>query len=763
MSTTSKGRREDNRLLTGKGRFTADRDLPGQAHAAFLRSDRAHARLVSIDAGAALALPGVIGVLTGADVVAAGFKTPLPISPGPGVGGQTLKNPERPALAHGRVRFAGEPVALVVAETEEIALEACELIAVDYDDLPVMTRATEAAAPGATLLHDSVPGNQVFDYEYGDRATTEAAFAKAVHIVRLELEAQRISGNPMEPKACLAAWDAATDSYDLYTQTQGMADMQTSLAHVTGLPRERFRVHAHDVGGAFGVRNEVYPEHSAMILAARLVGRPVKWVGTRFESIVSDHHARSVELAGELALDKDGTFIGLRVEWLVNSGAYCSSAGPLTSTVAAPRTMAANIYRVPAIHGHHRLVLTNTTPSTPYRGAGRPNVAYLWERLVDEAARITGIDRVELRRRNLIAKDAFPYKTPTGSVYDSGDPAALLDKALAEADWNGFAARRAEAEARGRLRGIGLAMFIEPSGSVGQESIAITFSSDGRPTLYTLAGPSGQGYESVYPEIVARILGFNADTLTLRSSDPSGPQLVGTGSFGSRSLISHGTALHHGALEIVEKGKALAARHFEASAADIAFEGGRYTVKGTDLAVGLPELAAKYAGNGPHPLDTETKISVSSAYPSGAHISEVEIDPDTGIVEIVNYIAVDDCGVIYNHQIVEGQLYGGLMQGIGQVMGEHCIYDRDSGQLLTGSFMDYIMPRADSLPRSALFDLSVPSPANALGAKGVGEAGATGGVPCLANAVHDALRPLGITQVAMPYTANRIWTAIQQA
>ena len=763
MSQSTKGRREDNRLVTGRGRFTADWDLPGQAHAAFLRSDRAHARIVSIDTSQAAALAGVVRVLTGADVAAAGYKTPLPINPGPGVGGSALKNPDRPALAHGRVRFAGEPLALVVAETEAAALEACELIAVEYDDLPVMTRAAEAAAAGAVLLHDTVPGNEVFEFEYGDRATTEAAFANAAQIVRLEVEAQRISGNPMEPKACLAAWDEATDSYDIYTQTQGMADIQTAFGHVTGIPRERFRVHALDVGGAFGVRNEVYPEHAALVLATRAVGRPVKWVGTRSESIVSDHHARSAELTGALALDGQGNFIGLRVEWLINMGAYCSNAGPLINTVAAPRSMSSNIYKVPTLYGHHRLVLTNTTPSTAYRGAGRPNVAYLWERLVDEAARVTGIDRIELRRRNLLGRDAFPYKTPTGSVYDSADPAGLLDKAMSVTDWSGFAARRTAAKARGLLAGIGCALFIEPSGSVGQESIAITFGADGRPTLYTLAGPSGQGYESVYPEIVANILGFDPDTLTLKSSDPAGPALTGTGSFGSRSLISHGSALHHGALEVVEKGKTLAAQHFEAAPADIAFENGRYKVKGTDLAVGLDELARKFALVKPHPLDTTTKISVSAAFPSGAHVSEVEIDPDTGIVEIVSYTAVDDCGVIYNHKIVEGQLLGGLMQGVGQVMGEHCIYDGESGQLLTGSFMDYIMPRAGILPRVSLHDRPVRSPANPLGAKGAGEAGATGAVPCLANAVHDALSVVGVTRVEMPYTPDRIWSAIKQA
>jgi aerobic carbon-monoxide dehydrogenase large subunit len=689
----------------------------------------------------------------------------VPINPGPGVGGATLAHPTRPRLAHGKVRFAGEPVALVVAETEAIALEACELIAVEYDDLPVLVAAADAAAAGAPLLHDGIAGNQVFAFEYGEADSTEAAFAKAAHIVKLDVHAQRISGNPMEPKACLAAYDAATGSFDIYTQTQGMADITSAFAHVTGLAREKFRVHAHDVGGAFGVRNEVYPEHAAMVLATRLCARPVKWVGTREESIVSDHHARAAELSGALALDKDGKFLAIRVEWLINMGAYCSNAGPLINTVAAPRTMASNIYQVAAIYGHHRLVLTNTTPTTAYRGAGRPNVAYLWERLVDEAARITGIDRIELRRRNLIARAGFPYKTPTGSTYDSADPAGLLDDALAKADWAGFELRRTQARARGRLRGIGCAMFIEPSGSVGSETIAITFGADGTPSLYTLAGPSGQGYETVYQDLVGKVLGLDADKMRLRNSDPAGPFLAtGTGSYGSRSLISHGSALYQGSLEVIEKGRALAADHMEASAADITFNNGRFVVKGTDLGVGLADLARKHAGRGgPHPLDTMTTLAVTGAFPSGAHISEVEIDPETGIWEIVNYVAVDDCGTVYNHKIVEGQMLGGLMQGIGQVMGEHCIYDPESGQLLTGSYMDYVMPRADSLKRITMHDRPVVSPANPLGAKGAGEAGATGSVPCLANAMHDALASSGVGHVEMPYTPARVWSALQAA
>lgn len=752
-------------MLTGQGRFTADWDFPAQARAAFLRSDRAHARIIAIDTSAARAVPGVIRVLTGADVTAAGWRTPPAMNIGPGVGGFALQVPERPCLAVGKVRFAGEPVALVVAETEDAAEEAVEAIAVEYDDLPVVTSGAAAHAPGAPVVHDGVARNLAYEFEYGDKAAADVAFARADKVIRLTVDAQRIAGVPMEPKACTAVFDPATGVFDVYMQTQGMGDIQTAFAHVTGLPREKFRIHARDVGGAYGVRNELYPENVAVVLAAHLLGRPVKWVGTRGETLVSDHHGRSAVLEGALALDRDGRFIGLRVEWTIDMGAYTSNAGPLINTVAAPRTMATNVYRVPAIYGHHLLVFTNKTPATAYRGAGRPNVAYLWERLVDEAAKATGIDRVEIRRRNLIPKSEFPYNTPTGSTYDSGDPAGLLDAALKAADWQGFSARRSDARSRGRLRGLGLALFIEPSGSVGSEEIAITFRADGTLSLHSLAGPSGQGYETVYPEIVAKVLGIDAARMDLRSSDPDGPVLTGTGSFGSRSLISHGAALYQGALEVVEKGRQLAAQHWEASAADIDFANGRYVVKGTDLGVSLSDLAARHKGPGPNPLDTTTKLAVTGAFPSGAHVAEIEVDPGTGRWQIIRYTAVDDCGVVYNHKIVEGQMRGGLMQGIGQVMGEHCIYDAESGQMLAGSFMDYVMPHAEALPKEGLtlIDRPVPSPANPLGAKGAGEAGATGSVPALANAMHDALAEAGVVHVEMPYTPQQVWSALQAA
>jgi len=763
MPRNPPGRREDFRLVTGGGQYTADWNLAGQAHGFFLRSDRAHAEIAAIDTSAARAVPGVLAVLTGADVVAAGFKTPPAILFMKGKGGSAFKQPHRHALAHERVRFVGEPVALVVAESEAAAQDGAERIAIEYRDLAPAVTAEDALAAGAAELHADVPGNLAMEYEYGALAPVEGAFAKAAHVARVTLDAQRIAGNPMEPKACLAAYDAATGIYNLYLPTQGIAALRDGLAHVTGVAPENIRIHAKDVGGAFGVRNEVYPEFAALFLAARLVGRPVKWVGTRAETILSDHHGRGAKLTGALALDAEGNFLAIRIEWLVNLGAYASNAGPFINTGAAPTSSAINAYRIPAAYGSHQLVFTNTTPTTAYRGAGRPNVSYLAERLVDEAARISGIDRLALRRKNLIPKSAFPYKTPTASTYDSGDPPGLLKQVLEAADWKGFERRRRAARRDGKLRGIGCAVFIEPSGGVGQEEIVIRFDRDGALDLFTGSGASGQGHETVFPALVADILGVASDTVRLRASDPDAPPLVGTGSFGSRSLISHGGALVTGAREVIRKGTELAARELEVAESDLTLENGRYRVPGTDVSIGFAELARKLAGDGEHPLNTRLKVDIAGAFPSGAHVSEVDIDPATGVLELIRYVAVDDAGKIYNHTIVEGQMVGGLMQGIGQALGEHCVYDPETGQFLTGTLMDYYIPRADALPELAFYDRPVPSPTNPLGAKGAGEAGTTGAIPTIANAVIDALTPCGIAHLDMPFTPHRIWQAILNA
>ncbi|HZM46475.1 MAG TPA: xanthine dehydrogenase family protein molybdopterin-binding subunit [Burkholderiales bacterium] len=754
-----KGRREDHRLVTGQGKYTSDWNLPGQLHGAFLRSNRAHAEILSVNTRPAAAMPGVIAVLTGADLARENLKVAQPIFKFPGKGGMMLKVPHRDVLATGRVRFVGQEVALVVAETAAAAQDASEAIEVEYRDLPLVTGAEEALAPGAPQLHADIPGNLCYEFEYGDEAKTADAFAGAAHVTRLALESQRVVGNPMEPKACLASYDAARDVYDLYSSSQGISHILSGLTTIFGLPESKFRPHARDVGGGFGIRSDAYVEYCAALVAARRLGRPVKWVSSRSETFLSDYHGRDVRLNGELALDRDGKFIAIRFRWFCNMGAYLSQPGPIISTMTTT-VHAVNAYRIPVLYGRHSLALTNTTPTTAYRGAGRPNVSYIIERLVEQAARETGRDRVELRRINLIPRDAFPYQTPT-AVYDSGDPPGLLDLAVEQSSWNTFEGRRSESKGRGKLRGIGCAIFIEPSGggSAPKEEVALKFGDSGNASIYALAGPSGQGHETVFPDIVAQVLGMSADKIELRASDPDGPPLAGNGTISSRSMVSHGGAMVFAAREVIRKGMDLAAKDLEVAQQDIEFHQGTYRVKGTDLKVTLEALALKHKSA----LDSMGEIPAPRAYPGGAHVAEVEIDPETGEMDILRYTAADDCGRVLNHTLLEGQIHGGIMQGIGQVVGEHCQYDAASGQLLTGSFMDYTMPRIGLVRDVRLYDHSVPSPSNPLGVKGAGEAGTTGAVPTLANAVLDALRPLGIDRLDFPYTPARVWEAIQEA
>ena len=751
------GRREDPRLLKGEGRYTADWNFPGQLYSAFLRSDRAHAEIKRIDTTAARGMSGVVAVFTGDDVKH--FKTPPPQLKAPGRGGEQIKVPERPTLAQDRVRYVGQEVALVVAATAAQAQDAVEAIEIDYEELPVVVDGAEALAADAPLLHKSVPGNLAFDYVYGDERAVADAIAKAAHVTRLTLDSTRVSGNPMEPKACIATYDAATDSYDVYASSQGMSLMLPNLAAITGTPIERIRLHARDVGGGFGVRSQAYPEYCALMHAAKVLKKPIKWVGSRFETIVSDHHGRAAELRGELALDREGYFTALRLDWICNSGAYLSQAGPIINTVN-PASHAINVYRIPALHGSHRLALTNTTPITAYRGAGRPNVSYLIERLVDEAAREMGIDRVEIRRRNLIPKEAFPYKTPAGSTYDSGNPAGYLDDVLKHSDWAGFARRREASSRKGRLRGVGCAVFVEPSGGSagGPEQAAIKFGESGNPSLYVLSGPSGQGHETVFPEIVAQEFGIAAQDIQLHASDPAGPALIGLGTIGSRSMMAHGSALVATARAAVKKGMEFAAKELEVAPTDIEFAEGKYRVKGTDLSISFQQIARRYHRE----LDSLEGVPGPLSFPGGAHVAEVEVDPDTGVIDILNYVAVDDCGRVINHVLLEGQTFGGIVQGVGQVLYEHVVYD-EGGQLLTGSFMDYVMPKMDILTGAKLYEHCIPSPTNLLGAKGAGEAGTTGAIPALANAVIDALRPLGINHLDFPYSPNRMWRAIRRA
>jgi carbon-monoxide dehydrogenase large subunit len=765
VSRPFKGRREDQRLITGQGQFTADWNPPGQHSGIVRRAPRAHAEIVSLDTKAACAASGVKAVLTGEDVRKAGFKEAPPLVKFPGRGGMKLLDPHRDVLAVGRVRHVGQEVALVVADSPAAAQDAAERIDVEYRELPVLVEVDDALAPGALQLHDGIPGNLAFDFEYGDAAKVEAAFANAAHVTRLALESQRLVGNPMEPKSCLAAYDAGRDTFDLYAPSQGMTLMLGGLSAITGHPIDRIRLHARDVGGGFGIRSDVYPEYCALMLAAKTLGKPVKWVGTRSESFVSDHHGRAARLIGELALDRDGTFLALRLEWIVNAGAYLSHPGPLINTLL-PGFHATNLYRIPALYGRHRLVLTNTTPTTAYRGAGRPNVSYLAERLVEEAARETGVDRIALRRRNLIRKDEFPYQTPLPmSKYDSGDPHGHVDLVLEKSDWQGFEARRAEARARGKLRGISCAVFVEPAGAGGspKEEAEIRFGASGNAELFTVSGNSGQGHETVYPEVAAEILGMDPEKITLRASDPDGPPLMGDGTIGSRSMMAQGGAVAMAVREAVRKGTDFAAKALEVAATDVEFSDGAYRVKGTDVTIRFEEVVRRYAGPSPHPLDSRGDLPQPRSYPGGAHVAEVEVDPETGEVQVLRYTAVDDCGRIINHTLLDGQIHGGIVQGMGQAMGEHARYDRDTGQLVAGTFSDYTMPRADEQPEIRLYDNSVPSPGNPLGVKGAGEAGTTGAVPAVANAVIDALRPLGIHQLDFPFAPARVWAAIAAA
>ncbi len=763
MTTGYSGRREDLRLLTGAGRYTSDIDAAGQLHGAFLRADRAHALIVGIEVAAAEAAPGVHKVLLGWETEAAGWHRSQVLLPYKGRGDQGLLVPPRPALATDRVRFVGEPVALVVAETAHQAQDAAELIVIEYEDLAALPSPAAALAAGAVQIHRSVPGNLCFDYEYGDLAATDAAFESAAHVVALDLTSDRVVGNPMEPKSALASWDG--EFLDLWTGTQGMTALRDSLVGLTGLAPERVRVRAHDVGGGFGIRGPAYPEHVALAFAARAVGRPVKWVASRSETFLSDYHGRGLEMHAELALDAKGGFLAIRHEWRADQGAYPVATGPLINTLN-PAMMCTGCYRIPAVYGRHLLAITNTIPITAYRGAGRPDMAYVVERLVDEAAARLGFDRLDLRRRNAVPPEAFPYRLPTpgpmAAVYDSGSYVALIDRAVAVADWAGFAGRRAESEAAGRLRGIGLGLFVEPSGGVvPKDEIAITFggATADEITIHTVTHSSGQGHETVFPEIVARVLGIAADRVRLSAGDPEGPVLVGGGAFASRSMLSHGAASHLAAVAVIEKGRALAAEALEAAETDLEYAGGAYRIVGTDRALGFLDLVRAHPRGEAHPLDTTTGLPSGRAYPSGAHVAEVEIDPATGLVELLNYVAVDDCGTVLNHTLLEGQILGGLMQGLGQVFGEQAQYDAD-GQFLTGSFMDYAMPRSDLVRRVHIESLVTPSPNNVLGVKGAGEAGTTGALPTAMNAIMDALRPVGVVGLDMPASAHRVWRAL---
>jgi carbon-monoxide dehydrogenase large subunit len=768
-------RREDHRLTTGLGRYTSDWNLPGQLHAVFLRADRAYAEIVKLDAARALAHPGVKGIFTGDDAREAGFKSmPNPVSY-PGKNGQQLRKPYHPVLAQGRVRYVGEPVAMVVAESAAIAEDARDLIEVEYRDLRAVIGFDAALAADAPELHADASGkhagNLAFEFESGDESATAAAFARAQHVSKLTVDSQRLVGNPLEPRACLVAFDAASGRYTLHLPLQGVGGMRGQIAAVTGLAHDKIVIDTQDVGGSFGVRGAAYPEYFAAMLAARTLGRPVKWVGSRSECFMSDFHGRALSLTGELALDADGKFLALRFDDRADLGAYAGAFGAFIATRNLTVTIG-GVYRIPAMYARTRLAFTNAVPVSAYRGAGRPDIAYAIERLVDYAAHEHGFDPLELRRKNFVPPEAMPYQTPNAGVYDSGDFKAVMEDALKRADWSGFAARRAASERAGKLRGIGIATYLEAGGggTAPKDQVAVEFDADGGMTLFAVTQSSGQGHETVFPQIVAETLGIDAAHIRFYSGPPHA-DLMGSGTGGSRGALGTGSAFRVLGQKLIELARPHAAAKLRIAENELPentlpenelrYSEGKFHAG--DRSLGFIELARALAGTVPHPLNTVAEGAFGATYPNGCHIAEVEIDPETGTASIERYTAVDDLGNVINPTLVEGQVHGGVVQGAGQVFGEHAVYDVASGQLLTGSFSDYYMPRAGWLPDIAVHDHPVPTPTNALGAKGVGESGCSGSLPALVNATVDALRPLGINHLDMPFTPCKLWEAIQRA
>ncbi len=752
----SPARSEDDPLLSGRGRFTDDLKMQGHARAAFVRSAMGHAKLRGVDAKAAAKMPGVLAVLTGADLAREGLGA---IPPGvllPGKDGKPMFATAMPALAHERVRYVGEPVALVVAETLPQALDAVDAVQVDYEELPAFSSVARALAKGAPALYEAAPGNIALDWEHGDAAAVDAAFKAAARKVAVRLEDTRVAPTALEPRAASAAWDGKR--HTLTVSTQGVALVRKVLAeNVFKCPPEAIRVLTHDVGGGFGMKVQAYAEYAALMAAAKRVGRPVHWCATRLESFLADTHGRDGILEGELALDKDGRFLALRARTRVGIGAYASTYAAIVATNNTKNCLS-SVYRIPAIHCGVQMVLTNAAPLGPYRGAGRPEAIYLVERLIDEAAGATGIDRVELRRRNLIPVSAMPYKAPSGQTYDSGEFEAVLDKALALADWQGFAARRKAAAAHGRLRGIGVCCFLEVAGGAPlNESADLRFDPDGTAVLRTGAQAMGQGQMTTLPLILAQQLQIDVSRIRVVQGD-SDEVPGGLPTVASRSTMMVGGAMGLAAAEAIKKGKEFSAELLEAAAADIEYGKGEFRVAGTDRRLGWRELAQKKGAA----LDTIATFSAPEmSFPNGCHICEVEIDPETGVVSVVGYAAVDDVGQVVHQSIVEGQIHGGVAQGLGQVLGEQVVYGED-GQLLTASFMDYTIPRADDLPLLALGHHVARCTTNPLGAKGAGESGVAGSLPAGVNAVLDALATRGVKHLDMPMTPQRVWQALQK-
>jgi carbon-monoxide dehydrogenase large subunit len=771
-------RKEDRRFITGAGQYVDDINRPNQLYAFMVRSPVAHARIAGIDTADALAAPGVVAVLTGADMAADGIGG-LPC--GWGVNnkdGSPMAEPGHPPLVADVVRHVGDQVAVVLASSRALARDAGELVAVDYEDLPVVANLEAASADGAPLVWEEAPGNICFDWEIGDAAATDAAFAKASQFASIDVVNNRLIANAMEPRAAIGDYDSGRDEYTLYTTSQNPHVIRLLMgAFVMGIPEHKLRVIAPDVGGGFGSKIFHYAEEAIVTWATKKVRRPVKWTAERSESFISDAHGRDHITHAEMAMDDNGMFLGLRVSTRANLGAYISTFGPSVPTYLYA-TLLAGTYKTPAIYAQVKGMFTNTVPVDAYRGAGRPEASYLLERLVDRAAKVAGLDPIEIRRRNFIKPDDFPYQTPVALEYDTGDYDASVDMALELGDYDNFDTRRNESAGRGKLRGIGVATYIEacgiaPSNVAGQlgaraglyEAGTVRVNPTGSITVLTGSHSHGQGHETTFAQLVTEALGVDFDSVDIVHGD-TGKVPFGMGTYGSRSAAVGGVALMNALEKIRTKSKKIAAHLLEAAEEDIEFKDGQLTVAGTDRSVAFGDVAmAAYVPHN-YPLDTlEPGLEETAFYdpknftfPAGCHICEVEVDPDTGVVEVVKFTAADDFGRIINPMIVAGQVHGGVIQGIGQALYEHCIYD-DSGQLMSGSLMDYCLPKADTSPDVAVTTNVTPCTHNILGVKGCGEAGAIGSPPAVMNAVLNALADYDVDDIQMPATPQRVWQA----
>ena len=759
-------RSEDPKLVRGEGRYTDDVNAPGQAYAVMVRSRDAHGIIRSIDADAARKMPGVLAVLTAADLAAYGpFKCTMPLK---NRDGSPIRYTPRPALSSDKVRFVGDPVACVIAETVDQAKDAAEAVALDVEPLPVVLNPAEAVKPGAPLVFDEVPNNVALDFHFGDAAKVAEAFAKAKHVTRLKTSNQRMIVAPMEPRAAIGEYEAASEKWTLTASSQGVHGQKTTLMDMLGAPADKVRVITGQVGGSFGMKAQPYPEYICVLHGARVLGRPVKWTDERSGSFVSDHHGRAQDMTVEVAFDDNAHILAVRITGFGDMGGYLGQYGPLLPTGNIVKNVV-GVYRTPLLEVSSKCVFTNTTLVSAYRGAGRPEGNYYMERALDLAASELGLDRIDLRKRNMIKPRDLPFKAASDMTYDCGDFPAVLKQALEMADYKGFAKRKRASKKQGKLRGIGIGCYLEVTFGGGKELGNIHFEADGTVTIVTGTLDYGQGHATAYAQVLSDQLGIPFDRIRVVEGD-SDQVTFGGGSGGSRSIMFASAVLMEASKLVIERGKQIASCALEASAGDIEFKDGHFTIAGTDRSIGLLDLAArlrsglKLPEGAPASLDVDHMLDkpVPSAFPNGCHVAEVEIDPLTGETHVVKYSAVNDLGTVVNPLLVEGQIQGGVMQGLGQVLLEQAVYDND-GQLVTGSFMDYAMPRAHDAPMIEVAHHPVPTKSNPIGAKGCGEAGTSGGLPSVANAVIDALSDYGIRHLEMPMTPARIWTAIEKA